>query len=172
MGDRVVRDTRPDMEDDPRHVYGPRPVGTMIPALTREAFRKRSPAATQIMVDWATIVGPNLARATTPRRLSRGVLTIGCTGPVAMELQYLAAELMNRINAHVGSSTVSQLKFMQVSLDFPLMRQPAAIAPAVAAAAEAAVSTLPVGELRGALAALGRAVLAGTMGSTPPGGNR
>lgn len=161
-----MRDTRADMEDDARHVYGPRPVGTMIPAVTREAFRKRSPAAAQLMADWAVVVGPELARATTPKRLTRGVLTIGCAGPVAMELQYLAAELMNRINAHLGSSVVTQLKFMQVSLDFPTLRKPAAIAPAVVAAAEAAVAALPDGELRTALAALGRAVLAGKDGST------
>ena len=160
------------MEDDVRHVYGPRPVGVLVPAVTREAFRKRSPAAAQVMADWAAIVGPELARATSPRRLVRGVLTIGCAGPVAMELQYLAAELMNRINAHLGSSLVTQLKFVQVSLDFPALAKPAAIAPAVIAAADAAVADLPDGELRTALAALGRAVLAGKDGSTSKAGKR
>ena len=154
------------MEDDARYVYGPRPVGTMIPAVTREAFRKRSPAAAQLMADWAIVVGPELARATAPKRLTRGILTIGCAGPVAMELQYLAVELMNRINAHLGASVVTQLKFMQVSLDFPALRKPAAIAPAVIAAADAAVSDLPEGDLRSALAALGRAVLSGKDVST------
>lgn len=138
----------------------------MIPALTREAFRKRSPAAAQVMADWALIVGPELARATAPRRLTRGTLTIGCAGPVAMELQYLAAELINRINAHLGSAIVTQLKFVQVSLDFPVLAKPAAIAPAVVAAVEAAVAALPEGDLRAALAALGRAVLAGKDSTT------
>jgi hypothetical protein len=89
-----------------------------------------------------------------------------------MELQYLGAELMNRINAHLGSSVVSQLKFIQVSLDFPAPRKPVAIAPAVVAAAEAAVADVPEGDLRSALAALGRAVLAGKDGSTSPGVKR
>ncbi len=168
----AIGDTRQDMEDEARHVYGPRPVGTMIPSVTRAAFRKKSPAASQVMADWAAIVGPELARATEPRRLTRGVLTIGCAGPVAMELQYLVAELLNRINAHVGSSVVSQLKFVQVSLAFPAPRGPAAIAPAVVAAAEAAVAEVPDGELRAALAALGRAVLAGKERSTSPGARR
>lgn len=162
----AVRDTHQDMEDDARHVYGPRAVGTMMPSVTREAFRKKSPAAAQVMADWAVIVGPDLARSTIPKRLIRGVLTIGCAGPVAMELQYLAAELMNRINAHLGSSVVTQLKFLQVSLDFPVIQKPAVIAPAVIAAAEAAVADLPDGDLRAALAALGRAVLAGKDSST------
>jgi hypothetical protein len=164
----AVKDTRPDMEDDARHVYGPRPVGSMIPALTREAFRKRSPAAAQLIADWPIIVGPELARSTAPKRLVRGVLTIGCAGPVAMELQYLAAELMNRINAHLGASVVTQLKFIQVSMNFPALRAPATVAPAIVAAAEAAVAHLPDGDLRTALAALGRAVLAGKDGSTAP----
>jgi hypothetical protein len=164
------KDTRPDMAGDSRHVYGPRPVGAVMPALTREAFRKRSPAAAQVMVDWAVIVGPELARATVPRRLSRGTLTIACAGPVAMELQYLGSELMSRINGHLGSALVTHLKFQQVSLDFPVVAKPVAIAPAVVAAAEAAVADLPEGELRAALAALGRAVLAGKQPSTqaPP----
>jgi hypothetical protein len=124
------------------------------------------------MADWPLIVGPDLARATTPRRLLRGVLTIGCAGPVAMELQYLAAALMNRINAHLGGSVVTQLKFVQVSLDFPSPPQPASLAPAVIAAAEAAVAGMPDGDLRTALAALGRAVLAGKEASTRPGTKR
>ena len=160
------RGTKTDMGGDARHVYGPRPVGAVVPALTREAFRKRSPAAAQVMADWPLIVGPELARATTPKRLTRGTLTIGCAGPVAMELQYLAAELMNRINAHLGSPVVTQLKFQQVSLDFPAPPKPVAIAPAIIAAAEAAVAAIPQGELRLALAALGRAVLAGKSLST------
>jgi len=154
------------MEDDSRHVYGPRPVGTLVPTVTRAAFRKRSPAGAQLMADWSVIVGPELARATEPKRLTRNVLTIGCAGPVAMELQYLSAELMSRINAHLGSQVVSQLKFIQVRLVAPVLAKPAAIAPGVVAAAEAAVSELPEGELRTALAALGRAVLAGKDRST------
>ncbi|MEI7711639.1 MAG: DUF721 domain-containing protein [Rhodospirillales bacterium] len=164
----AIGGTQQDMEDDARHVYGPRPVGKMIPSVVREAFRKQSPAASQVMADWAAIVGPDLARATAPKRLVRGVLTIGCAGPVAMELQYLAAELTNRINAHLGSSVVSQLKFVQVALDFPATRKPIAIAPAIVAAVEAAVAEVPDGELRTALAALGQAVLTGKDGSTKP----
>ena len=168
----VSKDTRGDMEGEARFVYGPRALGTMVPGLTREAFRKRSPAAAQVMMDWPVIVGPELARVTTPKRLTRGVLTIGCAGPVAMELQYLAGELMNRINAHLGSSLITQLKFQQVSLDFPAAPKPVTIAPAVVAAAEAAVADIPEGDLRTARAALGRAVLAGKTPSTPTGSRR
>ena len=46
------------------------------------------------MEAWSGIVGPILADLTVPRRLSQGTLTIGCSGPVAMELQHLSTELL------------------------------------------------------------------------------
>ena len=48
-------------EGDKRHVWGPRAVGALVPALTRPAFRRRSPAAAQILADWtATSAPPSL----------------------------------------------------------------------------------------------------------------
>lgn len=143
----------------PRHVYGPRPVSALVPALTRAAFRRRSPAAAQILADWPSIIGPALAAVTTPRRLAAGTLTLACTGPIATELQHLATELIARINAHLGTPTVRALRFVQTAPP-PTLRPPAPrITAATTKAAEAAVTGLPSGELRDALLALGRAVL-------------
>lgn len=143
----------------PRHVYGPRPVSAVLPALTRAAFRRRSPAAAQIMADWPSIIGPALAAVTTPRRLAAGTLTLACTGPIATELQHLTTELIARINAHLGTPTVRALRFVQTAP--PPAPPPSAprITAAATEAAEVAVAALPSGELRDALAALGRAVL-------------
>jgi hypothetical protein len=151
-------DTKAGMAKAERHVYGPRAVGALVPALTRPAFRRTAPAAAQIMIDWPSIVGPALAAVTAPRRLSGGTLTIACSGPIAMELQHMAIELIHRINAHVGTPTVRALRFMQVALTARPVAPP--VAYQAAAAAEAAVAHLPAGELRDALAALGRRVLA------------
>ena len=65
----------------PRHVYGPRSVGAVLPPIVRPAFRRRSPAAAQVLADWEAIVGPALAAATTPRKLFSGTLAIACAGP-------------------------------------------------------------------------------------------
>jgi len=120
-----------------------------------------SPAAAQIMADWSAIVGPSLAALCAPRRLASGTLTIACAGPVAMELQHYATEVIARINAHLGGTTVRALRFVQTTLAAPAPAPPApAVPPAVAQAADSAVAALPDGELRQALAALGRAVLA------------
>ncbi len=139
-------------------LQGPRPIGALVPTVTRPVFRRHSPAAAQIIADWPLIVGERVASMTTPRRLDRGTLTIGCAGPTAMDLHYVGQELISRINAHLGGQPVTALRFTQAGMPpRPLgaRKQP----PEAVAEAEAAVAHLPAGELRDALAALGRVVL-------------
>jgi hypothetical protein len=140
-----------------RHVYGPRPVSALVPALVRPAFRRRAPATAQVLADWEAIVGPALAAETTPRKLFSGTLSIVCAGPVALELQHLAEPLMARINGHLGKVAVTRLRFIQ---DIPRALPPVAPRrqPAIDAARQA-VASLPAGELRDALESLGRVVL-------------
>lgn len=153
---------QPKPEQVGRRPYGPRPLGSLVSRLTRPAFQRTTPAAAQVMTDWAGIVGPLLASVSAPRRLATGTLTIACSGSVAIELQHYASELIERINIHLGSPTVRTLRFVQTALPSPRpATPPARVSPAAAAAADSAVSVLPEGELRQALAALGRAVLAG-----------
>ena len=148
-----------DPADKARFSYGPRPLSALVPALLRPAFRRRAPATAQVLADWESIVGPAIAAITTPLKLSAGTLSIGCNGPVAMELQHLSDALLGRINGHLGQVTVRRLRFLQSAL-------PAAVAtaatqpPLACAAARRAVATLPEGEVRDALERLGRAVLA------------
>jgi hypothetical protein len=146
------------MATDRRHVYGPRPVGALVPGVTRAAFRRRAPGTAQVLADWATIVGLALAAVTLPRRLTAGTLTIACSGPIAMELQHLSGELIARINTTLGSSVVTALRFVQTGLDVPAVTPLPAASPRSLARAAEAVESLPTGELRDALTALGRAV--------------
>jgi hypothetical protein len=140
-----------------RHVYGPRPVGALVAGIVRPAFRRRSPATAHVLADWEAIVGPAIAAITTPRRLSSGTLSIVCVGPVAMELQHLSDALIGRINAHLGRVAVTRLRFVQ---DIPPPGPPRPKPrPQAVEAAKKAVSTMPPGELRDALEALGRVVL-------------
>ncbi len=143
--------------DKGRHLYGPRPLGALVPAIARPAFRRRSPAGAQIMADWPAIVGPALAQAAQPRRLAGGTLTLGCAGPQALELQHLAAALIERINTHLGRVAVQRLRFVQERPAPPPPTRPQA--PQVAVPA---IAGLPEGGLREALERLGRAVLTQT----------
>ena len=68
--------------------YGPRPIAALVPSVARVAFSKAAPGVSQLVEGWAGIVGPALADATMPRRLSQATLTINCSGPMAMELQH------------------------------------------------------------------------------------
>lgn len=141
-----------------RHVYGPRAVGALVPALVRPAFRRRAPATAQVLADWEAIVGPAIAAVTQPRKLFGGTLAIACSGPMAMELQHLSPQLIGRINRHLGQVAVTRLRFVQ---DMKAIVRPARpVRPEAVAAARQAVAGFAPGELRDALEALGRVVLA------------
>jgi hypothetical protein len=158
-------DTNGDMTTRRGIVHGPRPLGALVPGVTRAAFRRHSPAAAQIMADWPIIVGPKVASMTSPRRLDRGTLTIACAGAVAMDLHYVGVELINRINGHLGGKPIHSLRFTQAGMPRqpnPPPRPP----PEAVAEAETAVAGLPEGDLRSALIALGRVVLGRTRPST------
>jgi hypothetical protein len=157
MATQAAEDKARQPDISSRHVYGPRPVSALVPALVRPAFRRRAPATAQVLADWEAIVGPALAAETTPRKLFSGTLSIVCAGPVALELQHLAEPLMARINGHLGKVAVTRLRFIQ---DIP-RALPAVAPPRKQAinAARQAVASLPAGELRDALESLGRVVL-------------
>jgi hypothetical protein len=154
-----AKDTQAGIATKERHVYGPRPVSVLVPALTRAAFRRRAPGAAQVIADWDAIVGPALSNTTTPRRLSGGTLTIACGGPIAMELQHMAGELISRINTHLGVQLVKTLRFEQTMVHPPAVAPPRPVDPAIARQVDEAVASVPEETLRTALASLGRAVL-------------
>jgi hypothetical protein len=141
---------------DQRHVFGPRTLGAILPPLVKPAFKKRSPATAQLLADWELIVGPAIGQVTTPRKLFQATLAIACSGPIAMELQHLAPTLIARINAHMGQTVVTRLRFVQDHVAKPAPPSPRL--PATEAARNA-VADLPAGPLRDALESLGRMVL-------------
>jgi len=142
----------PRVAEAARHPYGPRPLAALMPAITRPAFKRRSPAAAQLLLDWAEIVGPALAAAAVPKRLVGTTLTLACSGPAALELQHLSAVLVGRINGHLGHAAVEHLRFVQDGAPPPPPPPPPPRPPPVA------VADMPEGALRDALARLGGAI--------------
>jgi hypothetical protein len=135
---------------------GLRPLGQILPRIARPAFRRRSPAAAQLLADWPEIVGPPLAAVTEPERLSAGTLTLSCTGPVAMELQHLAPQLIERINAGLGRRAVERLRFRQrapsgKAAERPAPRRPATLPPEAADALAPRLAAIADPALRAAL---------------------
>ena len=145
------------MTKDQCHVYGPRSMASLLPAITRPALRQRNAASAQLIADWELIVGPALAEVTLPRRLAAGTLTLACSGPTALELQHQSQMLVGRINVHYGRLLVDRLRFIQ---DDSAIARPARPRATPAAPEPVVIPDMPEGPLRDALAALGGRIAA------------
>ena len=146
------------MTKDWRPVHGPRTIAALVPVVAKTAFSKGGHGVVHLLEAWSAIIGPELSGVTTPKRLSRGTLTIACSGPVAMELQHLAPQIIERINVHFGQTLVTRLRFAQDIGPAPL--PPPRPSPKATEAARLAVQCLPEGRLRDALIGLGAHLLA------------
>lgn len=144
---------------------GLRPVAALLPRVSRPAFRRRSPAAAHLMSDWPQIVGPVLAAQTMPQRLVGGTLTLGCSGPVAMELQHLGPQLIAKVNGALGQRVVERLRFVQSAMPAAPRRAPRPAPAALPEPVSRALDSVEDPELRAALARLGRGVYRRATGS-------
>jgi hypothetical protein len=162
-----------------RRGYAPRAVGAFVPQLTRKAFEKHGFATAALITDWATIVGRELAGWCQPERLKwpRDVATYGevadedrgrpgatlvvAVDPArALDIEYRAGSLVERINAFLGYRAVARLHVVQspaVASRTPQAR-PAAPRSAPVAARALDLSTVTDESLRAALAKLGAAM--------------
>ena len=148
-----------------RRTGGVRTLAALVPRVTREAFARRGFHQAAVITEWPAIVGEELARQSAPERLTRdGTLTVRAPGVVALVLQHLEPQLLERIATFFGFRAVKRLRLRQE----PLPEEPrprrrvAAAATAVPAAVEAAVAAIDDPALRHALVRLGAVVAAET----------
>lgn len=162
MSETPTRSAPPDAK--PRR--GLQPMAALVSKVARPALRKRGLAEARIVTDWAEIVGPMLAEATSPDRLNTdardtpGTLHIRAAGPVATEVQHLAPQIIERINAYFGYRAVDRLHIVQAPPKARRRRRPAPVAPDDASrdAVEAHVAAVRDAPLRDALTRLGLAI--------------
>jgi hypothetical protein len=131
--------------------YSPRGIAALIAPITRPAFRRRAPAAAQLLSDWPQLAGPDLAARAAPVKFAGGTLTLGCTGPTAMELQFSEAQIIARLNLSLGHNMIERLRFVQQSPRLPTTPPPRRVPRNVPPPDD-----LPPGELGEALARLYR----------------
>jgi len=90
--------------------------------ITKRAFARRGFAEGALLTEWQSIVGPHLAKHTCPERVVRdrsaeaggGVLHLRVdSGALAMEVQHLETQIVERINAYYGYKAVDRLKMIQ-----------------------------------------------------------
>lgn len=154
--------------------YNPaKAVGSFVPKLTQKAFEKYGFSAATLLTDWAKIAGEALASYTAPERLKwpRGVETYGEVDETsagrpgamlilrvdparALDVEYKAAQIVERINVYFGYRAVAELKVLQAPVGAATgNRQPAAgTLAAKSPATPAAMDFDPADPLQAALA--------------------
>ncbi len=136
-----------------RRNYAARGIAGLLAPVLRPAYRRRAPAAAQLLADWPQLAGPDLAARAAPVKFAGGTLTLACTGPMAMELQLLAPQIIARLNLGLGHAMVERLRFIQQAPP----TTPARAAP-LAQQNVQPPANLPDGPLGEALAALYRSM--------------
>ena len=123
-----------------------RAAGSFVPKIAAKAFEKFGFHSAEIMTDWARIIGADIARYTEPERLKwprtysssetladgrdarpGGTLILRVDPSHALEIEYKAAEIMDRINRYFGYRAIETLKIIQAPLKkaVPLFAAPA-----------------------------------------------
>ena len=112
-------------------------VGSFLPGLTARAFEKFGFSTAQLVMDWPTIVGKEVALLSAPERLKwpprrerdagaaaaeperqrRGAtLVLRVEGARALDIQYQSRQILERVNAHFGYAAVTELRLVQAPL--------------------------------------------------------
>ncbi len=122
----------------PRGYNPARRVGSFVPKLTKKAFEKYGFSAASLLTDWANIVGQDLARYTIPDRLKwprrveayndteegaagrpGATLMLRVDPARALDVQYEAAQLIDRINAYFGYRAIADIRILQAPVAAP-----------------------------------------------------
>ena len=109
-------------------------IGGLTPKIAKKAMEAYGFPAAALLTDWANIAGPELAAYTAPEKLRWPVearfgdaegdpdrpgatLVLRAEGPRALEAQFHAKLLIERINRHFGFCAVSDVRIMQGPID-------------------------------------------------------
>jgi hypothetical protein len=142
-----------------------REVGRILSAMLDPAARRRGFAQASLLADWASVVGPALARRCQPLRVDYapgrrrgGTLLVQAGGAAAIEVQHAAPQIVERVNTYFGFPAVRQLRLLQMPLHATPSPEPPPLRPLPRGAEVALAGDLQgVGDadLREALLALG-----------------
>lgn len=162
-----------------RRRVDPKAVGSYLPALTAKSFHKFGFTAVSLITDWPQIAGRDVARYAVPERLkwprlpetsndeqgdrtarrSGATLVLRVDGANALQVQYGKRQLIERINAYMGYTAVTDLRIVQAPLDQRPLTKGATRRPPQPLTSE--VAGIGDDQLRGALARLGAEVRSG-----------
>jgi hypothetical protein len=175
-------DERP-MHENKRKAWvkggGARAIGSYIARLLDPVARARGFATTALLTEWPAIVGADLAAFTMPdkvvwprrvegqdpaggyrtRRAEGATLVLRVDGPRAIEVQYRAGQILDRVNTYFGYRAVADMRILQAPVT-RAARQPVAPPVAIDETALPASATIEDQGLRTALLRLGTGIRA------------
>lgn len=145
---------------------------TLDPALRRRGFQTGD-----ILAHWPQIIGQRLAEATQPEKLiwprpvadadpaapvEPATIVIRVDGPVAIEVQHMAPQILERLNVYFGYGAIGKVRFVQAPVRAAAPAKPPkkTCPPDASKAVERQVQDIADDELRQSLAALGRNIAA------------
>jgi len=148
----------------------PKPLADLVARCVNDAFARQGFTSCEIVTHWDEIVGPEVAAIAEPIRMqwirSRdpdesppATLVLRVEGPAAIEIQHMAAVIIERVNRYLGWQAVARLALQQA----PLMRRGRKLPrPKIDEASAAAIAAQMTGiaddGLRAALGRLGAAI--------------
>ena len=151
-------------------------VGTFVPALVREALRRRGFNNIDVVLRWREIVGPELADQTWPLRIDwprrqdaalrpdgtaepgaqRTRLVVGAAPAKALNVEYAKRDIVERVNRYLGYRAATELT---ATPDYSAAPEPERKRDRRAAAPRGDAQAVEGGDpLKAALARLGEAV--------------
>ncbi|HEV8467590.1 MAG TPA: DciA family protein [Pseudolabrys sp.] len=147
----------------------PRPLSELLSTTLGDAFKAQGFASTEIISRWTDIVGPEIAAHSEPLKINwprpigdeppePATLVLRVEGPAALEIQHLAAVILERVNRFFGWQAIGRIALRQAPLRH--RGQPPARKPDAAAAARIAEALPDIKDedLRQALGRLGAAI--------------
>jgi hypothetical protein len=154
-----------------RRASNARTIGSFLPGLTSKVFEKYGFSTAGLITDWAAVVGNDLAGYTAPERIRwprnvehneevasnrrrAATLVLRVEGARALDVQYRARLIIERINAYFGYAAVADLRIVQAPV-MPLRQAPLHRAPAPPQPLTDEVAAISNPALRDALGRLG-----------------
>lgn len=110
---------------------GVQAIGNLVPDVTRKAFERHGFPAGRLAADWPAIVGAELARFCRPERIkwprpvesddedtdassqAGATLVLRVEGARALDVQYRARQIMEKINGFLGYRAITEIRIVQ-----------------------------------------------------------
>lgn len=90
----------------------PQGLGEAIAELTTELGWKPALAQSDLLENWAELVGPDVAERTTPQGITNGVLTVLCESTAwATQLKFMSSDVLTKILQKHPESHITSIRF-------------------------------------------------------------